>query len=226
MNKLKKIRKLAALITGIGIVVFVLSMDNSVVNTIKGLWIKNVYLKDYFQTPRELWERNFLVNIVRNIWPLITKVAIFIYVFLVLFSKRLLKPLNPKAKWYSYSRIYACFVRTLDKIPESKKDKLLYVVSCHGDKPDYSALFNITKLKRVSLGNKIINKWGCAIDKTKLGLRELNIEMNNDVVCVCVGEKKKKVQAGNCINIYTNNVGNLSFDRKDSLNKLLTISVL
>ncbi|WP_288682508.1 hypothetical protein [uncultured Eubacterium sp.] len=226
MKRLKFIRKLTWIILLISVIAFILSMNNVVMNFVRQLWIKNVYYKDFFQLPRGIWEENFLMVIIKKKWSIVTKISLAIYVFLVIFGRRLLKPRDPKPRRFSYSRMYANFAETLEKIPESKKSRLLYVVSCNGKQDAYSALIHISKVKRVSLGNQIIQEMGYAVDTTKQGLKELSVEEYNGNVFVNIGEKMQRVEEKNSVNLYISPKGRLYFEPKEYTNKLLTITVL
>ena len=226
MKKLKLIRKVTSIVIFISILAFILSMNNVVMNFVRQLWIKNVYYKDFFQLPREIWEENFLLAEIKQLWPFITKVSIGIFIFLEIFGRRLLKPRDPKPRRFSYSRMYANFAATLEKVPQSRKDKLRYIVSCNGKQDAYSTLIHISKLKKMSLGNQMILKMGYVTDKTKQGIKDLNVEECNGTVFISIGEKFKKIERNESQNIYINNLGQLYFEPQEGTNKLLTATVL
>lgn len=204
----------------------IFSSQLPVIHTLKQLWNEYIYSNSHFEIIKSIWESKLVLEVKRN-WFTVSKYTLLLYVILSFFSKKVTRTWSdPRASFYYIKAAYQEFVRSFTDV-DTSNNKLLYVVAANASVVAFSEVFNMTKLKRLSLGDYISanSKSQYVINTSPINMTNLSVEINNTSIAVLIGQTVKLLNEGESINVFVNDEGNILFE-KEGNTLFLTLTAL
>ena len=226
MKKIKLLKKLMLFIFLISLIAMIFSSQLPVIHTLKQLWNEYIYSNSHFEIIKSIWESKLVLEVKRN-WFTVSKYTLLLYAILSIFSKKVTRTWSdPWGSFYCIKAAYQELVRSFTDV-DTSNNKLLYVVAANASVVAFSEVFNMTKLKRLSLGDYISanSKSQYVINTSPINMTNLSVEINNTSIAVLIGQTVKLLNEGESINVFVNDEGNILFE-KEGNTLFLTLTAL
>lgn len=226
MKKIKLLKKLMLFIFLISLIAMIFSSQLPVIHTLKQLWNEYIYSNSHFEIIKSIWESKLVLEVKKN-WFTVSKYTLLLYVILSFFSKKVTRTWSdPRASFYYIKAAYQEFVRSFTDV-DTSNNKLLYVVAANRSAVAFSEVFDMTKLKKLSLGSYISanSQSQYVINNVPIDMANLSVEISNPSISVRIRQTVKLLNENEAVNVYVNDEGNILFE-KEGNTLFLTLTAL